>query len=146
MLGGNYWKRTRNEDQNKRGLRVGCWTADRRIGMGDGALGMLMHMRKQVVGNPVPYVEVRAAAISVSVDPGGSKCRALVEELLRDGYIRRYPSLSLEQDGSRFIHPSAWKAHSRKSRTVGHRRMRRGSFGSTITLRVLVSEPRSPQR
>ena len=24
MLGGSYWKRTGNEDRNKRSLRVGC--------------------------------------------------------------------------------------------------------------------------
>ena len=67
--------------------------------MGDDALGMLRHMRKQVLGNPAPYVEVRAAAISAGVDPGGSECRALVDELLRAGYIRRYPSPSLTEHG-----------------------------------------------
>ena len=56
-------------------------------------------MRKQILGKPAPYVEVRAAAISVGVDPGGSKCRALVDELLRDGYIQRYPSPSLTAHG-----------------------------------------------
>jgi hypothetical protein len=47
-----------------------------------------MHMRKQILGNPAPYVEVRAAAISVGLDPGGSECRALVDVLLRAGYLR----------------------------------------------------------
>ena len=56
-------------------------------------------MRKQILRNPAPYVEVRAAAISVGVDPGGSECRALVDELLRDGYIQRYPSPSLTAHG-----------------------------------------------
>ena len=67
--------------------------------MGDDALGMLRHMRKQILGKPAPYVEVRAAAISVGVNPGGSECRALVDELLRAGYIRRYPSPSLTEHG-----------------------------------------------
>ena len=69
------------------------------IDVGDEALGMLRHMRKQVLGNPAPYVEVRAAAISVGLDPGGIECRALVDELLRAGYIRRYPSPSLTAHG-----------------------------------------------
>jgi hypothetical protein len=60
---------------------------------------MLRHMRKQILGNPAPYVEVRAAAISVGLDPGGSECRALVDELLRAGYLQRYPSSSLTAHG-----------------------------------------------
>jgi hypothetical protein len=60
---------------------------------------MLRHMRKQVLGNPAPYVEVRAAAISVGVIPGGSECDVLVEELLRAGYLQRYPSPSLTAHG-----------------------------------------------
>jgi hypothetical protein len=67
--------------------------------MHDEALRMLMHMRKQILGNPAPYVEVRAAAISVGLDPGGSECRALVDELLRAGYLKRYPSPSLTAHG-----------------------------------------------
>jgi hypothetical protein len=65
----------------------------------DDALGMLRHMRKQVLGYPAPYVEVRTAAISVGLDPGGIECRVLVDELLRAGYIRRYPSPSLTARG-----------------------------------------------
>ena len=56
-------------------------------------------MRRQILGQPAPYVEVRRAAISIGVDPGGRECRALVDELLRDGYIRRYPSPSLTANG-----------------------------------------------
>jgi hypothetical protein len=56
-------------------------------------------MRKQILGKPAPYVEVRAAAISVGLDPGGSECRALVDELLRAGYLQRYPSSSLTAHG-----------------------------------------------
>jgi len=67
--------------------------------MGDGALEMLRHMRKQIIGNPAPYVQVRSAAISVGLDPGGSECRALVDELLRDGYLQRYRSPSLTAHG-----------------------------------------------
>jgi hypothetical protein len=67
--------------------------------MRDNALGMLRHMRKQSLGNPAPYVEVRSAAISIGVDPGGSECRALVDELLRAGYLQRYPSPSLTAHG-----------------------------------------------
>jgi hypothetical protein len=60
---------------------------------------MLRNMRKQIFGKPVPYVEVRAAAISVGLDPSGSECRALVDELLRAGYLQRYPSPSLTAHG-----------------------------------------------
>ena len=67
--------------------------------MRDEALGMLRHMRKQSLGNPAPYVEVRSAAISIGVDPGGSECRALVDELLQAGYLQRYPSPSLTAHG-----------------------------------------------
>jgi hypothetical protein len=60
---------------------------------------MLRHMRQQSLRNPAPYAEVRAAAISVGLDPGGSECRALVDRLLRAGYLRRYPSPSLTAHG-----------------------------------------------
>jgi hypothetical protein len=114
MLGGSYWKRSGKKGRRKRSLRqphraiggdassAGEWTRlldDRRIDMGDGALEMLRHMRKQIIGRGAPYVQVRSAAISVGLDPGGSECRALVDELLRDGYIQRYPSASLTAHG-----------------------------------------------
>jgi hypothetical protein len=67
--------------------------------MRDEALGMLRHMRKQILGKPAPYVEVRAAAISVGLDAGGSECRALVDELLQAGHLQRYPSPSLTAYG-----------------------------------------------
>jgi hypothetical protein len=67
--------------------------------MGDDALEMLMHMRKQIFGRGAPYVQVRSAAISVGLDPGGSECRALVDELLRAGHLQRYPSPSLTAHG-----------------------------------------------
>jgi hypothetical protein len=79
----------------KRTILLDDWGID----ITDEALGMLRHMRKQVLGNPAPYVEVRAAAISVGLDPGGSECRALVDELLRAGYLQRYPSSSLTAHG-----------------------------------------------
>ena len=72
---------------------------DRRIDMGDDALEMLVHMRKQIIGRGAPYVQVRPAAISIGLSPGGSECRALVDELLRDGYLQRYPSPSLTAHG-----------------------------------------------
>ena len=62
--------------------------------MSDKALGMLKHMRRQILGQPAPYVVVRGAAISIGVDPGGSEWHALVEELLRGGHLQRYPSLT----------------------------------------------------
>jgi hypothetical protein len=67
--------------------------------MSEKALAMLKHMRKQILGQPGPYVVVRGAAISVGVDPGGSECADLVDELLRGGHIRRYPSPSLAAHG-----------------------------------------------
>ena len=67
--------------------------------MSEKALGMLKHMRRQIFGHPAPYVEVRGAAISIGVVPGGSECDVLVDELLRDGHIRRYPSPSLTAHG-----------------------------------------------
>jgi hypothetical protein len=114
MLGGSYWMRPGNEGGRKRSLRqphratggdassAGKRTIPldyRSIDISDKALGMLRHMRKQIFGNPAPYVEVRSAAISIRVDPGGSECRALVEELLRAGYLQRYPSPSLTAHG-----------------------------------------------
>ena len=65
----------------------------------DKALRMLKHMRKQILGQPASYVAVRGAAISIGVDPGGSECDGLVNELLRDGHLQRYPSPSLTAHG-----------------------------------------------
>ena len=56
-------------------------------------------MRKQILGQPAPYVVVRGAAISIGVVPGGSECDGLVDELLRGGHIQRYPSTSLTAHG-----------------------------------------------
>jgi hypothetical protein len=67
--------------------------------MSDNALGMLKHMRKQILGHPYPYVVVHGAAISIGVDPSGSECDGLVDELLQAGYIRTYPSPSLTAHG-----------------------------------------------
>ena len=67
--------------------------------MSEMALRMLKHMRRQIFGHPAPYVVVRGAAISMGVDPGGSECHALVDELLRDGHLQRYPSPSLTAHG-----------------------------------------------
>ena len=67
--------------------------------MSEKALAMLKHMRRQILGQPAPYVEVRGAAISVGVNPVGTECDGLVDELLRGGYIRTYPSASLTAHG-----------------------------------------------
>jgi hypothetical protein len=67
--------------------------------MGNDALGMLRHMRTQILGQPAPYVEVRRAAISIGVDAGGSECAGLVDELLQAGYLQPYPSPSLTAHG-----------------------------------------------
>jgi hypothetical protein len=67
--------------------------------MSDKALGMLKHMRKQILGQPAPYVMVHGAAISIGVKPGGSECHVLVDELLQAGYLQRYPSPSLTAHG-----------------------------------------------
>ena len=67
--------------------------------MSEKALGMLKHMRGQIFDHPAPYVEVRIAALSIGVDPGGSECDDLVDELLEAGYIQTYPSPSLTVHG-----------------------------------------------
>jgi hypothetical protein len=67
--------------------------------MSDKAMRMLKHMRRQIVWHPAPYVQVRGAAVSIGVDPGGSECDGLVDELLRAGYIRSYASPSLTAHG-----------------------------------------------
>ena len=67
--------------------------------MSDKALGMLKHMRKQILSHPAPYVVVRGAALSIGVNPGGSECDDLVDELVQAGYIQTYPSPSLTAHG-----------------------------------------------
>jgi hypothetical protein len=67
--------------------------------MSDKAWRMLKHMRMQILSPPAPYVVVRGAAVSIGVDPGGSECEGLVDELLQAGYIQNYPSPSLTAHG-----------------------------------------------
>ena len=67
--------------------------------MSEMALRMLKHMRMQILGHPAPYVVVSGAAVSIGVNPGGSECDGLVDELLEAGYIRTYPSPSLTAHG-----------------------------------------------
>ena len=67
--------------------------------MSEKAWRMLKNMQKQIFGHPAPYVVVRGAALSIGVDPGGSECDDLVDELLEAGYIRTYPSPSLTAHG-----------------------------------------------
>jgi hypothetical protein len=63
--------------------------------MSEKAWGMLKHMRRQILSHPARYVVVRGAALSIGVNPGGSECDGLVDELLQAGYIQIYPSPSL---------------------------------------------------
>jgi hypothetical protein len=56
-------------------------------------------MRMQILRHPAPYVVVRGAALSIGVDPGGSECDGLVDELLQAGYIQTYPTPSLTAHG-----------------------------------------------
>ena len=67
--------------------------------MSDKALLMLKHMRKQILGQPAQDASVRGAALSIGVKPEGSEFDALVEELLRGGYIAVYPSPTLTAHG-----------------------------------------------
>jgi hypothetical protein len=67
--------------------------------MSEKALAMLRHMRKQMLGQHSRCVQVRGSAVSISVDPGGSECDGLVDELLRDGHLQRYPAPSLTAHG-----------------------------------------------
>jgi hypothetical protein len=67
--------------------------------MSEKAWQMLKHMRMQILGRPAPYVVVRGAAVSIGVEPRGSECDGLVDELLRDGHLQRYPSPSLAAHG-----------------------------------------------
>ena len=67
--------------------------------MSEKALAMLQHMRRQILGQPARNVMVRGAAVSMGLDPGGSECRALVDELLQVGHLQRYPSPSLTAHG-----------------------------------------------
>ncbi len=63
------------------------------------ALRMLKHMRRQILGQPAPDASVRDAAISIGMKPEGSEFDALVEKLLRVGYIAAYPSPTLTAHG-----------------------------------------------
>ena len=66
--------------------------------MSEGSWDVEAHAKANL-GQPAPYVEVRGAAFSIGVNPGGSECDSLVDELLQDGYIQRYPSPSLTAHG-----------------------------------------------
>jgi hypothetical protein len=67
--------------------------------MSEKAWGMLKHMWRQLLWHPERYVQVRGAAVSVGVDPSGSECDSLVDELLQAGDIQSYPSPSLTAHG-----------------------------------------------
>jgi hypothetical protein len=63
------------------------------------ALRMLKHMRRQIFGQAAADASVRDAARSVGVKPEGREFDALVEELLRGGYISSYSSPTLTAYG-----------------------------------------------
>ena len=67
--------------------------------MSDKAWRMLKHMRRQNFGHPAPYMEVRGAAVSIGVNPDGSECDDLVDQLSQAGYIRTYLNPSLTAHG-----------------------------------------------
>ena len=92
--------------------------------MSEKALGMLEHMQKQIFGQPAPYVVVRAAAVSIGVDPGGGECDDLVDELLQAGYIRTYPSTSLTAHGLYRLTDSGVSAADEAARIKARRRAR----------------------
>src|SRR5215210_307711 len=88
------------------------------------ALGMLKHMRRQIVGQPFPYVEVRGAAISIGVNPGHSECDVLVDELLWAGYLQSYGSPSLTAHGLYRLTDSGISAADEASMLEARRRAR----------------------
>ncbi len=94
--------------------------------MSEKALAMLKHMRRQILGQPARNVMVRGAAISVGVEPGGSECDVLVDELLRAGYLRRYPSPSLTAHGLYRLTDSGVVAADEAALEEARRRARQG--------------------
>jgi hypothetical protein len=99
LRGRSWWRRVLVGEWSRSCLSLIIWNYGLLIDMSDKALRMLKHMRKQILRHPAPYVVVRGAAISIGVDPGGSECDGLVDELLRDGHLQRYPSPSLTAHG-----------------------------------------------
>jgi hypothetical protein len=73
---------------------VGCSEDER-----EGPENVEAHATVQLVRRTERYVAVREAAIRIGVDPGGSECDGLVDELLRGGHLQRYPSPSLTAHG-----------------------------------------------
>lgn len=67
--------------------------------MSDKALRMLKHMQRQVARQMTRDASAREAAFSIGVDPEGNECDALVEELLRGGYLEPYPIPTLTAHG-----------------------------------------------
>jgi hypothetical protein len=86
--------------------------------MSDKAWGMLKHMWGQLSWHPERYVQVRGAAVSIGVNPGGSECDGLVDELLEAGYIQSYPSPSLTAHGL-YRHTDQGIAASRETAAEG---------------------------
>ncbi len=98
--------------------------------MSDKALRMLKHMRQQIVRRTERYVAVREAAISIGVDPGGSECDSLVEELLRAGHLQHYPRAARLKRSTSLWHDSrldttgqaeeSFRRHARSQTTTDH--------------------------
>ena len=82
--------------------------------MSDKALRILKHMRQQIVRRSERYVAVREAAMSIGVDPDGSECASLVEELLRGGHLPTLPQ------------PQSYRARPVPTHRPGYSRSRRG--------------------
>ncbi len=67
--------------------------------MSDKGLRMLKHMHRQLWMQETRDASARRAAFSIGVKPKEDEFDALVEELLRGGYIEHYPSPTLAVEG-----------------------------------------------
>jgi hypothetical protein len=67
--------------------------------MSDKALQMLKLMKRQLWMQETRDASVRRAALGIGVKPEEDEFDALVEELLRGGYIEPYPSPTLAAEG-----------------------------------------------
>ena len=67
--------------------------------MSDKALGMLKHMRRQILMPGTRAASVWGAARSIGLMPEEGEFDALLKELLRGGYIEPYPTPSLAAHG-----------------------------------------------
>src|SRR5215203_3585602 len=97
--------------------------------MSDKALGMLKHMRRQIVGQPAPYVEVRRAAISIEVWPlAGANAMAWSMNCCRPDASNPTPAPALPRTGCTDL---PIRAYPRPTRQIAPLRYGRVSGGST---------------